>query len=94
MPIVAATSSMPGESEPNWVKHFLMLYKNLYKIEAEIKNESVDVRYQRCQRDSVPLRDAFFDLCRECQNDATILPKSLLGKTCAYTFNNEIVLWR
>jgi len=82
------------EGEPDWVKRFLTLYKKLYKIEVEIKNESVAVRYQRRQRDSVPLLDALFDLCRECQNNASILPKSLLGKACAYALNNEIALRR
>jgi len=82
------------EGEPDWVKRFLTLYKKLYKIEAEIKDEPVEVRYERRQRDSVPLLDAFFDLCRECQNDATILPKSLLGKACTYALNNEIALRR
>jgi len=76
------------------VKRFLTLYKKLYKIEAEIRNESITVRYQRRQRDSVPLLDALFDLCRECQNDATILPKSRLGKAVAYALNNETALRR
>ena len=82
------------EDEPEWVKRFLTLYKKLYKIEAEIRDESVEVRYQRRQRDSVPLLDALFDLCRECQCDATILPKSRLGKAVAYSLNNEIALRR
>ena len=82
------------EDEPEWVKRFVTLYKKLYKIEAEIRDESRKVRYRRRQRDSVPLLDAFFDLCRECQNDATILPKSRLGKACAYALNNETALRR
>ena len=51
-------------------------------------------RYQRRQRDSVPLLDVLFDLCRKCQNDTAILPKSPLGKACAYALNNEIALRR
>jgi len=81
-------------NEPNWVKRFLTLYKKLYKIEAETKNESVAGRYHRRQRESVPLLDALFDLGRECQNNASILPKSPLGKACAYAMNNENALRR
>lgn len=82
------------KTEPDWSKRFLELYKKLYKIEAEIKDQSVDERFQRRQHDSVPILDALFDLCHECKNDATILPKSPLGQACAYALNNEAALRR
>jgi transposase len=80
------------KTEPDWSKRFLDIYKKLYKIEADIKDESVDVRYQRRQVDSVPLLDALFDLCRECKTDVTVLPKSPLGQACAYALKNETAL--
>ena len=80
--------------EPEWVKRFVGLYKKLYKIEAEIKNAEIVERYRRRQSDSVPILDALFDLCRECLDDPTILPKSRLGLACAYALNNETALRR
>jgi len=82
------------EDEPEWGKRFLKLYKNLYKIEKEIKDETIAERCRRRQNDSLPLLDKFFDLCRECVNDATILPKSRLAQACAYAFSNEAALRR
>jgi len=82
------------EDEPDWIKRFLNLYKNLYKIEAEIKDEPLVKRYARRQVDSVPLLDKLFDLCRECANDAVILPKSRVGQACAYALGNEAALRR
>ena len=35
-----------------------------------------------------------FDLCRECSNEATILPKSRLGQAIAYALSNEVALRR
>jgi len=72
----------------------LNVYKNLYKIETEIKGEAIDERYRRRQVDSVPLLDKLFNLCRECANDAAILPKSRLGQACAYALSNEVALRR
>jgi len=40
------------------------VYKELYKIEKEIKGETIAERYSRRQKDSIPLLDKFFDLCR------------------------------
>ena len=67
------------KTEPDWAKRFLAIYKKLYKIEADKKNESIENRFQVRQCDSLPLLDALFDLCRECKSDSTILPKSPLG---------------
>ncbi len=78
--------------EPDWVKRFLNLYKELYKIEAEIKESPIGDKYERRQAESVPLLEAFFDLCRQCQSDPMILPKSRLGQACAYALNNEAAI--
>ena len=80
------------KGEPAWVKQFLTLYKSLYKIEAEIKELTIKERYDRRQSDSLPILDAFFDLCRKCKDDVTVLPKSPLGQAVAYALNNEIAL--
>jgi hypothetical protein len=64
----------------------------LYKIETEIKEATLEERLCRRQRDSVPMLDALFDLCRKCQNDPLTLPKSPLGQACAYALNNESAL--
>jgi transposase len=82
------------EDEPDWGERFVKLYKDLYKIEKEIKDATIAERHNRRQEDSVPLLDKFFDLCRECANDAAILPKSRLGQACAYALNNEAALRR
>ena len=80
------------KTEPQWSKRFVDIYKKLYKIEKEIKELTIEKRYHRRQSDSLPILDALFDLCRECQNDPTILPKSPLGLACAYALNNETAL--
>jgi hypothetical protein len=82
------------EDEPEWGKRFLNVYKELYKIEKEIKGETIDERHRRRQSDAVPILDKFFDLCRECSNEATILPKSRLGQAIAYALSNEVALRR
>jgi len=82
------------EDEPEWVERFVKLYKDLYKIEKEIKDKTIAERYDRRQSDSVPTLDKVFDLCRECANDAAILPKSRLGQACAYALSNEAALRR
>ncbi len=80
------------KTEPEWAKKFLNTYKKLYKIEAEIKGKSIEERYALRQSESVPILDALFDLCRQCQNDPLVLPKSPLGLACAYALNNEAAL--
>ena len=80
------------KTEPDWVKQFLTLYKNLYKIESEIKEFSAEEKYQRRQSDSVPILDALFELCRKCKDDVMVLPKSPLGQACSYALNNEAAL--
>jgi hypothetical protein len=70
----------------------LNLYKNLYKIEKDIKDETMGERHCRRQNDSVSILDTFFDLCRECASDATILPKSRLGQACEHALSNEVPL--
>ena len=82
------------EDEPKWVERFVNIYKSLYKIETEIKGATIAERYYRRQQGSVLLLDKFFDLCRECSNGATILPKSRLGQACAYALSNEVALRR
>jgi hypothetical protein len=78
--------------EPEWSRPFLDAYKKLYKIESEIKELTLEERLYRRQRDSVPLLDALFDLCRKCQSDPLTLPKSPLGQACAYALKNESAL--
>jgi transposase len=80
--------------EPEWGKRFVNVYKSLYKIEKETKNETVEERHRCRQHDSVPFLDKLFDLCRECLDDAAILPKSRLGQACAYALGNEAALRR
>ena len=80
------------KTEPDWAKQFLTLYKNLYKIEAEIKEMTIKERYDRRQSDSLPILDALFDLCRKCKDDVTVLPKSPLGQAITYALNNETAL--
>jgi transposase len=80
------------KTEPDRAKQFLNLYKKLYKIEAETHDATPDERRERRQRDSIPILDTLFDLCRECSNDSTILPKSPLGQACAYALKNETAL--
>jgi hypothetical protein len=82
------------DDEPDWAKQFLNLYKNLYKIESEGKGDTIAERYSRRQKDSIPLLDKLFGLCRECSGDATILPKSRLGQACSYALGNEAALRR
>jgi hypothetical protein len=82
------------EDEPELVKQFLNLYKNLYKIEKEIKGNTIEERYRCRQGDSVLTLDKFFDLCRKCLDDATVLPKSRLGQACKYALGNEAALRR
>ena len=80
------------KTEPEWTKRFVDIYKRLYTIESEIKNESMEKRLRRRRDDSVPILDALFDLCRECRNDPLVLPKSPLGQACSYALNNETAL--
>ena len=82
------------DSEPEWVKRFVNLYKELYKIEKEIKELSTEERLHRRRSDSVPLLDTLFEWCRECSETPSILPKSPLGQACAYALNNESALRR
>ena len=82
------------EDEPDKVKRVLTLYKNLYKIEKEICTETMEERYRHRQSASVPLLDKFFDLCGEYAGTEAILPKSPLGKACAYALSNEEALRR
>lgn len=80
------------KTEPEWAKRFLSIYKRLYIIESEIKESSIEERFLRRQIDSVPILNELFDLCRECQADPLVLPKSPLGLACAYALNNETAL--
>jgi hypothetical protein len=80
------------KTELLWSKRFVEIYKKLYKIESEIKGKTIEERFQRRQSDSMPILDALFDLCRKCQGDPTILPKSPLGQACTYALNHEAAL--
>ncbi|MDR1958356.1 MAG: IS66 family transposase [Planctomycetaceae bacterium] len=80
------------KTEPDRSKRFLDICKKLCKIEAEIKDESIDLRYRRRQPDSVPLWDALFDRCREGKANMTVLPKSPLGRAWVYALKNETAL--
>ena len=80
------------KTEPDWSKRFLDIYKKLYKIESEIKYKTITEKDRRRQDDSMPLLDALFDLCRQCRDDPSVLPKSPLGLACAYAMNNETAL--
>ena len=80
--------------EPLHVEVFLKLWRKLYKIEKEIKDASPAERKRRRQCDALPILDSLFQRCRDCLADPKILPKSPLGKACAYALNNEIALRR
>jgi transposase len=80
------------KTEPELSVQFVDIYKKLYKIEKEIMELTIQERYHRRQNDSLPILDALFELCRECQNEQAILPKSPLGQACAYALNNEAAL--
>ena len=80
------------KTEPQWAKRFLDIYKKSYKVESETREETIEERHRRRQNESVPILDTLFDLCRECLNDPTILPKSPLGQACSYALNHETAL--
>jgi len=80
------------KTEPEWSKRFLDIYKKLYRIESEMKTATMEERSQRRQRDSIPILDLLFDLCRECKDDPLVLPKSPLGQAVGYALNNEAAL--
>jgi transposase len=79
-------------TEPLMAQEFIAIYKKLYKVESLAHDALPDDRRDRRQRDSIPILDTLFDLCRECSNNPTILPKSPLGQACAYALNNETAL--
>jgi hypothetical protein len=60
----------------------------------DINDVLAAARLQRRRRDALPVLDALFQRCRDCLADPRILPKSPLGKACAYALNNEIALRR
>jgi transposase/uncharacterized coiled-coil protein SlyX len=78
--------------EPEWSKKFLDIYKKMYKIESEIKELTIEERWDRRRSDSVPILESLFSLCRECLDDPLVLPKSPLGLACSYALNNETAL--
>jgi transposase len=83
-----------GSDEPLHVEEVLKLYRKLYKIEKEIRDASIAERERRRQGHALPLLDTLFQRCRDCLTNPKILPKSPLGKACAYALNNEIALRR
>ena len=80
--------------EPEIVEVLLSIWRNLYRIEKEIKYLSVSERLVRRQSESVPLLDQLFDSIRAIQGRNDFLPKSALGLAVAYALKNEAALRR
>ena len=80
-------------SDPVRVHDALLRIKDLYKIEAEIRDETVDLprdeadalRHVRRQAESIPLLDKFKEWAKGAYAD--VLPKSPIGKAIAYSLN-------
>ena len=60
--------------------------KKLYMIEDEIKDKSVDERYQRRQKGSIPILNEFHAWL--IKTKATVLPEYSLDKAINYALNN------
>jgi hypothetical protein len=57
--------------------------KRLYAIEAQVKDQSPEQRYQVRQEQAVPILNEF----RQWLESQNVLPKSLLGKATSYCLN-------
>lgn len=77
---------------PGQAAHALGLIRQLYDIEASIKDKPPQVRAQTRSTAATPWVDAFFDWCR--QQQPACLPKSLIGEAIGYALNLQTPLRR
>ncbi|MDD5676699.1 MAG: IS66 family transposase [Kiritimatiellae bacterium] len=72
----------------------LVRIRELYKIEARLKEEPPQLRLAVRQAESVPLLDKFYARLTEISAERVILPSSLLAKAIGYTINQREALYR
>jgi hypothetical protein len=70
----------------------LAMIRQLYAIEAKIKDASDDDRRDVRQSEAKPKVDAFFNWCADQQ--ATTLPRSAIGQALSYALNQQTSLRR
>ncbi|NBC10527.1 MAG: IS66 family transposase [Planctomycetes bacterium] len=70
----------------------LGMIRQLYGIEAKIKDASHDQRCAARQAEAGPIVDAFFNWCAEQQ--AAVLPRSAMGEALTYALNQQASLRR
>jgi hypothetical protein len=70
----------------------LAMIRQLYAIEAKIKDASDDDRRAARRAEAGPIVDAFFNWCAEQQ--AAVLPRSAIGEALTYALNQQASLRR
>ena len=81
------------ESDQEWVaSKAIAFYKRLYKIEKEIRDLPPDQRYQRRQREAVPIWETFMSWAKQVQTLGVRHAKT--RKALAYLINHEVGLRR
>lgn len=68
-------------------KQGLEYCNTLFRLEQELKNLSFEERYIRRKNEAEPVVSAYFEWAKEYEKK--VLPKSLLGKSIAYSLNQE-----
>jgi len=79
-------------SAPGPACHALGLIRQLYAIEATIKDASHEQRCEVRQGEAKPIVDAFFDWCT--QEQPRTLPRSAMGEALTYALNQQASLRR
>lgn len=72
----------------------LLRIRALYKIEADIREETPERRLDVRQAESVPLLDKLYERMEHLAAERVILPSSPLAKALSYTTNQRTVLYR
>lgn len=72
----------------------LLRIRSLYKVEAAIKTEDAQRRFDIRQAESLPLLDKLYERVAEITAERIILPSSLLAKAVGYTTNQRQALYR
>lgn len=81
------------QSDQEWVaSKAIVFYKRLYKIEKQIHDLAPDQRYQKRQRDAVPIWDTFMDWAKQVQTLGVRDAKT--RKALAYLIKHEAGLRR
>jgi len=70
------------------------LIRQLYEIEASIKDASHDQRHQARQALAKPKVDAFFAWCADQRAGPGVLPRSAIGEALTYAINQQASLRR